>query len=668
MQPLECETNLMLGKISYSSSESFNDVELMEKIRRMKEDLIRKHIRPNDINLVPKDVIESWVRSYKKGLDIRKPKRGPVLSDDELKIVLTEKEDLIEITRSYFQMVEPIFFNTSCTLLLSDENGVNLLDTYKDQRYISIGEIGTEDTVGTCAQSITLIKECPVQLFGPEHYFEDWSGAVASACPIFDFNHNLAGVLSVSSNCQDQSPRTLAFVMAMALAIQNKLYTEINNNLLNMSLDVSDKGMVILNQKGYITRTNTIAEDILNNQAKELYGNYYENIFGYQPVIRNLLQTGNPMRDLELMIERLNKRVQILSAEPIRSLGKTVGYVLFVKKIDRNKPINLLNNTETRYTFQKIIGNSPQMTQSLQTAKKISACNENILIEGESGTGKELFAQAIHHESGLGGPFVPLNCAAIPKTLIESELFGYEGGSFTGAERKGRIGKIEMANGGTLFLDEIGDMPLELQPVLLRVLEERNLMRVGGTRLIPVNFRLIAATNQNLLRLVENNLFRHDLFYRLAVLRMVIPPLKERDGDIKLLINYFLKKACSKQQVPIPTMSSAAEYQLINYDWPGNVRQLENAVIYALNMSSGDIIDYEDLPKEIQFRGVMPAKSTSNSCTSTDFASLKEIEKNAILETLLKNGNNIYDAARILGLSRTTLYRKIKEYDIVFNS
>ncbi|NLV17584.1 MAG: sigma 54-interacting transcriptional regulator [Syntrophomonadaceae bacterium] len=295
----------------------------------------------------------------------------------------------------------------------------------------------------------------------------------------------------------------------------------------------------------------------------------------------------------------------------------------------------------------------------------------NILLQGESGTGKELFAQAIHNYSRADGPLVAVNCAAIPANLIESELFGYEGGSFTGAERQGRAGKLELAGGGTLFLDEIADMPLPLQPVLLRALEDKKIMRVGGSRHIPVNFRLIAATNQDLHDLMEKGQFRPDLYYRLKVLEVHIPALRDRVSDIVELAQYFINDIAGEQRSPRPVLSDRAALCLLSYHWPGNIRELKNAFLYAINVCEGGVIHPRDLPVEIvsavdsallerDEAKPAPAQLTSN-------LSMKEVERIMISQTLEQKNYNISETAALLGMSRSTLYRKIKEYRLLQN-
>lgn len=262
-----------------------------------------------------------------------------------------------------------------------------------------------------------------------------------------------------------------------------------------------------------------------------------------------------------------------------------------------------------------------------------------------------------------------VNCAAMPRELIESELFGYEGGSFTGAERSGRPGKIELAHGGTLFLDEIGDMPLELQAVLLRTLEDKQVMRIGGQRYKDVDFRLIAATNKNIYKMVKENQFREDLYFRLSVLTINIPPLRERSKvDIELLSKYFVENYCKKMGWPVNEISPAAQSIINEYDWPGNVRQLQNAMIYAVNTAQGDVIKPEHLPSYILL-DTAPLKFEDIIDTTSDnleMLRMENIEKAAIKMALLKANNNVPAAAEILNISRSTLYRKLKDYNIEY--
>lgn len=318
------------------------------------------------------------------------------------------------------------------------------------------------------------------------------------------------------------------------------------------------------------------------------------------------------------------------------------------------------NGLNALFTFDDIIGESRGFKKSVALAKRFACCPENILINGESGTGKELFAHSIHNLYRPFGPFIAINCAAIPKNLIESELFGYESGSFTGAERNGSPGKIELASGGTLFLDEIGDMPLELQSVLLRVLEDKQVMRIGGKSYKKVDFRLIAATNKDLNQLIQEKLFREDLYYRLSVLSINIPPLRQREDDVILLCKSFIQDYCARMGLNIPHLKKEVIETIKNYGWPGNVRQLKNAIIYALNAFNGETIQVDDLPAYV-FSPVSPPIAMAKA---EPVKSLKVVEKKAIEVALLETGNNISKSAELLGIGKTTLYRKIKQYAI----
>lgn len=313
--------------------------------------------------------------------------------------------------------------------------------------------------------------------------------------------------------------------------------------------------------------------------------------------------------------------------------------------------------------FSTILGESPQVQSLLRTASRFAQTDNGILITGESGTGKEMFAQAIHEASGRSGPFIAINCAALPSNLIASELFGYVGGAFTGAENKGRQGKIELAMNGTLFLDEIGDMPLEIQPTFLRVLEDKKVMRLGSNKDVHVDFRLIAATNCDLFQLVQDKKFRADLYYRLEILELALPPLRERGRDILLISNHLLEQFCKKEGRPPLKLSKEVETFMLNYAWPGNVRQLKNAMLYAANMCEGRVIKLEDLPASLSRNLDMP-RPNEKLATFQSFSTLQENEQDAIKKALLLTGNNVRAAANMLGLSKTTIYRKVKEYHI----
>ncbi len=315
-----------------------------------------------------------------------------------------------------------------------------------------------------------------------------------------------------------------------------------------------------------------------------------------------------------------------------------------------------------KYSWDTIIGNSEKMSNAKFVGKRASSSISNVLILGESGTGKELFAHAIHNDSPRSfSPFVKINSAAIPSELLESELFGYDEGAFTGAKKGGKIGKFELANGGSIFLDEIGDMPLKMQAKLLRVLQEKEFERVGGNKVIKVDVRVIAATNKDLKKLINEGKFREDLYYRLNVMTIEIPPLKERYGDIEELVNLFLKKLSNQLGRYVTSISHKAMECLEGHSWPGNVRELENVLERAINLTDSDTI----LPVHL------PVYLTQNTKIVMDgpIRPLKEIiedtEKEAIMMCLEYTEGNKLKTAKLLDISRSTLYDRMEKYGIL---
>ncbi len=377
----------------------------------------------------------------------------------------------------------------------------------------------------------------------------------------------------------------------------------------------------------------------------------------------------------------------VISAIPLYdSEGKLIGGLARDRDItELVKLSNVLNKTQASLTklekkysliengqsyFSNIIGGNPLFIQTITLCKNVSRTPMNILLKGESGTGKELFAKAIHYESDRDGNFVAINCSAIPSELFESELFGYEEGAFTGAKKDGKIGKFEEANGGTLFLDEIGDMPMELQPKILRALEEGFITRIGSNVKRPINVRIISATNKDVKSLIHADKFRRDLYYRLDAFQIEIPPLRQRGNDIILLANTFLGQFCMEQGMNILELSREVEEMLLNQPWEGNVRELRNVIqrsaIFAFQGQS-DKIRIEHLPDSM----TTVKNSTNNLKSDVEGVELfnlesavEKLEKAMIQKALAQSNNSMSKAAKLLQIPRTTLYYKIEKYKI----
>jgi len=314
------------------------------------------------------------------------------------------------------------------------------------------------------------------------------------------------------------------------------------------------------------------------------------------------------------------------------------------------------------YSLQNILGHSPALLKVKEQLSLYAKTESPVLILGATGTGKELFASALHMESHrCDGPFVSINCAAIPQELFESELFGYAGGSFSGARKEGKVGQIELADNGTLFLDEIGDMPMQIQAKLLRVIEDKNVFRLGSTTPHQVDFRLVAATNRDLADAIKKGVFREDLYYRIGSLVLTIPTLSDRAEDIPQLISHFLDKL-KRRDI---TFSARAMDALISYSWPGNIRQLRNVVSGVVSLCRGHVIELADLPSELLAHGPYCEVKAENAGESRPLASIRNVsEYKTILSALERNGWNMVRTAKDLGVSRATLYKKTSKLGI----
>ena len=326
--------------------------------------------------------------------------------------------------------------------------------------------------------------------------------------------------------------------------------------------------------------------------------------------------------------------------------------------------VELQRQLNERFGFEGVIGSSPTMHSVVARLRQIAPTSATVLITGESGTGKELVDKALHNNSPRRyKPFVPLNCAALSENILESELFGHIRGAFTGADRE-RKGWFEHANGGTLFLDEVGDIPLSTQVKLLRALESGEIVRVGTNEPVKVNVRLISATNRDLAEAISSGQFRQDLFHRLKVVSVKLPPLRSRKEDIPLLIDYFLKEFAATHEKPVPSVTPAVRKALAAYSWPGNVRELRNVIESMVVIDCDGVLDVDDLTDDIQAAAVESVDGGLSGGTHLVGNSLEAIEKFYILETLKQTEGNRQEAASILGIGERTLYRKIKEYGI----
>jgi PAS domain S-box-containing protein len=456
-----------------------------------------------------------------------------------------------------------------------------------------------------------------------------------------------------------------------------KKNTHVIDNLAEIILNSLPSGIIFCDSDCKIQFINKTYADYLGVDQKEVIG---KPITDYIPGSRisEVLKTGEAELGFKCTVsDGKQKKILIVNRIPVFDKDRMLGVIsqsLFgdigelkdlserlsylEKKVHtyREKVNSILSS---RYSIDDIKGQSTAILQAKEMIKQYANTDFPVLLTGETGTGKELFAHALHQESTRSrGPFVSINCAAIPKDLFESEVFGYEPGAFTGAQRGGKVGLIELADKGTLFLDEIADIPLHLQVKLLRVLEEKIVYRLGSITPKQVNFRLVSATNRNLKAMIKDGSFREDLFYRISTTTISIPPLRERKEDIPVLIRFFLERM-NAQHLPC---SQSALNALVNYYWPGNVRELKNVLERAVSLCNGSSIELSDLPDELRHRSfVDPYMGIPENSHK---ATLADNEKHIILSALEKNDWNKAKTAKELGIARATLYEKIKKYQI----
>ncbi len=430
-------------------------------------------------------------------------------------------------------------------------------------------------------------------------------------------------------------------------------------------LESLPKGVITADRQGIVTMINSAAEITTGFERSKIVGKRIMNIFKGTDLIE-VLNKGITFfrREISCNTNKGQRRV-LISASPIKEDLEVIGMVATVTALeDARKFLDFFAEEPSSSSEPELIGESLAFKSAWNKAIKVACSSSSVMIRGESGTGKELFAQAIHKNSMRKDyNFVPINCAAIPSELLESELFGYESGAFTGAKKGGKPGKFELAHKGTIFLDEIGDMPIDLQAKILKVIQERSFFRIGGTEEINVDIRIISATNQNLEKLVQENKFREDLFFRINVIPIFLPPLRERKEDILLLTNYFIEIYKNKLRKNITGLSEQAKKLLQDHDFPGNVRELENMIEYAMNMETGEKITVNNLPFIKNQRKIERNKTGELNLDKA----VTELEKNLIEEALEIYGRTTagkMDAAEKLGISKTTLYKKLNRYNI----
>lgn len=619
------------------------------------------------------DIFSSWLRCQDLNIDPYQKKVKVVSDPDQLKCRINASRVLIDISLPVMETLYKFVSGSGFIVTLVDAEGI-ILHTIGDEdvkRSFARGNFlpgadWSEKSAGTNAIGLSLALERPIQTFGYEHFCICSQGTTCSSAPIRNMSGQIVGALDMSGDIKSFHSHTLGMVVASVHGIEKQIELQdawnrcqVADNYKHAIMESLSEGVLATDKNGLVVHINSFAKNILEFSKNDILGHDFR-IF--------LKPSHSLVGDYNLTQKLIDEEVNIHANGKIKKgtittqvineiINEQDGAVILINEISRTKKlVQRMSGAESKLTFDNVIGQNSKFLASVRLAKTAASSFSNVLLLGESGTGKDVFAQAIHNASQCSsGPFVAINCAAIPRELISSELFGYAEGAFTGAKRGGQPGKFEMAEGGTIFLDEIGEMPLELQTMLLRVVEQRVVTRVGGREVLPINVRLIAATNRNLHEEVEKGNFRRDLYYRLNVISIPLIPLREHKDDIPILAEAFIKRMNNALGKNIREVHNNVWEAFQNYDWPGNVREFFNYLERAMNLAEDSVLNIDVIPQEI-------LREKEKKIVKKSFS---ELEKELISSVLSECEGNISIAAKKLGVARSTLYRKIEKYSIV---
>jgi len=625
-----------------------------------------------NVKIVRPEILSSWNYCYKKGID----PHGPVRKHKDVNYLLERSSELVSVAEPFMRMINGIISGSGLRIDCIDYDGYflcscgdsKLLRESEENGMVTGCDVGL-DTLGTNAAGLCLHLQEPVQVFGPEHYNVHLHNLNCSATPIYAPGQKLVGALNILSYITPQNRQTLGLTSSIAMAIEKQLALartvqtlKETNSQLKSVMEYLPQGVISLNSNGEIERYNRRVVEMLSIPVKDNSGRRTEKI---QEVLSKLPRKEGRLHREELTLSVKDRKKSFMVDSITAEEGN--GTLVLIEDSDRIMSLSAVRSGRTSYTFDDISGECELIVKAKKLAMMVAATDSSVLLIGESGTGKELFAQAIHSASNRSrNPFVAINCGAIPADIIESELFGYEPGAFTGAREGGKPGRLEAASGGTLFLDEIEAMPLSFQVKLLRAFSSKSIVRVGGVQEIPVDLRIISASKVDLLQEVNRGHFREDFYYRIAIFPIEIPPLNQRGEDIRLLTTRFLRQVSAEYGTE-PQQGDKTFYDaLMRYHWRGNVRELRNIIERAVLMGVGESsLAIEHLPASVcedwLTASVTNEMNAQLEQSNDEEKSLLKIAEQAAIGMVLKEEKgNISRAARRLGVARSTLYQKIR--------
>lgn len=615
---------------------------------------------------------QSWERCAALGVDPAAGKCWDIHCTSDL----GEKYQLLkELTEDIQADIYSLVAGRGLLVTVSDWRGY-LLGMYGDIKALTAAEklnFGpganwSESSVGTNAIGTALANGQSVQVVAREHFCESHRKWVCSAAPIFDLAGNSIGCFDISGPTSADHSHALQIALRGARLIESRLcgnepseFNRLSPDLISTLFNSVMTGLIYLRPDGRIATANPKAAVLLRVPAEQLSGAAVDQWFDVQRVLAALQPAPELFTRLGLAVSSRLETGFDGRIYPLLTRNKTlVGYLLIFNDLQKVGPSVPSVASPRHDPFQVVIGSSPVLRKAVERARRAAQTMSTILITGETGTGKEILAHAVHEASRRSkGPFVAVNCGAIPAELIQSFLFGYVEGAFTGARRGGSPGKFEQASGGTLFFDEIGDMPLAMQTNLLRVLEEGEITRVGGLKPIQVDVRILAATHRDLDARVKEGLFRSDLFYRLNVIRIHLAPLRERGNDIFVLAHHFIHELAQKLDRSVREVSREFYRFLTAYEWPGNVRELRHAIETAITLMAGDVLDSDNLPDHVRNGDLAPVPRPAANFT------LQWAEEETIRKAYSHFQGNISHMAKALGIGRNTLYAKLNRFNII---
>lgn len=625
-----------------------------------------------DESLVAPQILRSWQRSHASGVGQKIAMSLPAAPqpldprrDALVVLARPSMEDLYQFVEGSGFAV--LVFDATLTLIewLGDAPMIDAIESLR----LGLGVSWREEAIGTIAVNLALGEALPWQTRGFEHYRSAYHHLACSAAPLFDIGGQAMGVIGVLGYADAAHLHTLGMVITAAQAIHaqvrnNVLQAETNNHLaeLNAVIETISEGILFLDPRGCVSKMNSRAGQMLGLSPRSAAGRPIDDLILLPSALRSALLDRRELVDQELLFDGRKGAVAVLcSVRPVADRGRHyLGALITLRPPESvHRLVQRVVGAQARFTFFDIAGESPAIQAAIRHARIAANSQAPVLLEGEHGAGKELFAHAIHSGGPRsGGPFVVLNCAAVPRALLLGELLGYEGER--AAERtESRPGKLELAQGGTLLIEEVSALPVEAQTSLLRAIETQNLIRTGGRRVVPLDVRLITTTRRDLQHDVASGRFRPELFYRLSVLTISIPPLRERGDDVLLLINQLLasmNRRMGKQTLLAPDALAA----LLAYQWPGNVRELEATLERLLHLTEKSVLTLADLPDSIAH--ALPVHAPAPAVRLHDRYAIAERE--AILRAGRDTGGHLGRAAERLGISRATLWRKMKLYNL----